>query len=623
MIDMGRNINLLEIRKELDRATKAKDASLAWALMFELWSNFPGPASASIILTELNALKDLDEKVGAKPFNVCLLRSFTAEPIIPTFKAASSLAHIKLNVNLGQFNTYSQDILSPESLAYAPNTHCVILAVQTRDIAIDLWLGQGAIERERVKEVVNNFESLIDSFRSKSDAYLIVHNLQQPAWPSAGILDLASKDSQRDAICQINRGLISLAAKYQGVHILDYDALVARYGRANWSNESRWLSMRLPVAVENFHHLSDEWLKFIVPMSGRVAKALVVDLDNTLWGGVLGEDGADGILLDGEYPGAAYQALQQVLLDLSQRGVILAVCSKNDEAEAMKVLNSHPGMHLRPDNFSVLKINWEDKATNIRAIAQELNIGTDAIAFLDDNASERLWIRQSLPEVCVIDLSDDPMTYADTVRAAPVFERLKLSSEDKQRSRQYAELRQRKDLQARMGSLEDFYRSLNMQLDVFYATPSDVSRVAQLTQKTNQFNLTTQRYSDADISKFLDDTSFDIFASRVKDRFGDSGIISVAIVEIDGTKARLDTFLLSCRVIGKTIETAILSVIAKELEGRGIKLLISNYLATAKNSPASNFLPDHGFKENKNSMWQIELPASKLKVPEWIKTRKL
>ena len=183
-----------------------------------------------------------------------------------------------------------------------------------------------------------------------------------------------------------------------------------------------------------------------------------------------------------------------------------------------------------------MKINWEDKATNIRAIAQELNIGTDSIAFLDDNATERLWIRQSLPEVCVIELSDDPLSFADTVRAAPVFERLKLSSEDKQRSRQYAELRQRKDLRKLMGSLEDFYRSLNMQLDVFYATPSDVARVAQLTQKTNQFNLTTRRYSDADIFKFLDDTSFDIFADKTL-----RGIVDV-LEEI------IESFFLVCNI---------------------------------------------------------------------------
>jgi FkbH-like protein len=170
-----------------------------------------------------------------------------------------------------------------------------------------------------------------------------------------------------------------------------------------------------------------------------------------------------------------------------------------------------------------------------------------------------------------------------------------------------------------MASLEDFYRSLDMQLDVFSVTPADVARVAQLTQKTNQFNLTTRRYSEADISRFLDDPSFDVFAARVTDRFGDSGIIAVAIVETKDTKARLDTFLMSCRVIGKTIETGILSIIVDGLEAKGVTTLVGHFIASAKNSPASSFLADHGFKEDKDLGWQIELPAASLQVPDWFK----
>jgi FkbH-like protein len=619
MNDQSGTITLADIRKNIDQALGAKDTPLARALMAELWAAYPGPASAPLILSGFQALEDLGDDVAVSSLNVCVLRSFAVEPCVPILKAAALLGHIKLNVTLGEFNTYAQDILSPASPAYAPHMDCVILGVQTRDIAPDLWLGQGTPASERVADVIGRFASLIDTFRSHSDAYLLVHNLQQPAWAGAGILDVAAAQSQRNDICQINAGLVAAAAKHKGVHVLDYDALVARHGRANWSDESRWLIMRLPVAMENLHHLSDEWLKYLVPMSGRIAKALVVDLDNTLWGGVLGEDGSDGIQLDGEYPGAAYQAVQQVLLDLSRRGVILAVCSKNDEADALKVIESHPGMLLGPDSFSVLKINWQDKATNIQAIADELNIGTDAIAFLDDNPAERLWVRQSLPEVCVIELSDDALSFADALRWTPVFERLGLSSEDKQRSQQYAEQRQRKDLQGSMASLEDFYRSLDMKLDVFSVTPADVARVAQLTQKTNQFNLTTRRYSEADISRFLDDPSFDVFAARVTDRFGDSGIIAVAIVETKDTKARLDTFLMSCRVIGKTIETGILSTIADKLEAKGEITLVGHFIASAKNSPASSFLADHGFKEDKDLGWQIKLPAASLQVPDWFK----
>lgn len=621
MSDRIRTITLANMRQNIELALNAKDASLARALTAELWAAYPGPASAPIVLSTFKSLRGLGNEVETNKLNLCVLRSFAVEPSIPILKAAALLGNIELNLTLGGFNTYAQDILSPESLVYDQHLGCVILCVQTRDIAPDLWVGQADSPDEMVVDVIGSFESLINTFRSRSDAYLLVHNLQQPAWASAGVLDDASEESQRNAIRQINSGLVKAAAKHKDVHVLDYDALVARHGRANWSDESRWLTMRLPVAMDNLYHLSNEWLKYLSPISGKIAKVLVVDLDNTIWGGVLGEDGADGIQLDGEYPGAAYQAVQQVLLDFSRRGIILAVCSKNDEADVLKVFDSHPGMLIGLESFSVLKINWQDKATNIQAVADELNIGTDAIAFLDDSATERLWVRQSMPEVCVIELTDDPMTFADTLRRAPVFERLGLSSEDKQRSRQYAEQRQRNALQGSMTSLEDFYWSLDMHLDVFSVMPADVVRVAQLTQKTNQFNLTTRRYNEADVFRLLDDPLFEIFAARVNDRFGDSGIIAVAIVEVNDTQARLDTFLMSCRVIGKTIETGILSIIADSLVTKGVTRLVGHYIASEKNSPASSFFVDHGFKNNKERGWQIELPEAAPKMPDWIKAK--
>ena len=616
MIDKTGMKTVADIRKNIDQAIEAGDTALARAFMVELWSTHPGPAVAPLVLSGLQGVKG--DGVQATTMNVAILRSFSVEPVIPILKAAGLLAHLEINATIGEFNTYAQDILTPDSPAYAADTDVVILAVLTRDIAPDLWAPQGTIEGARVSDVIANFEGLINAFRSRSDAYLVIHNLEQPAWATDGILDTQSGQSQRQAICQINAGLADVAAKHKGVYVLDYDGLVSRHGRMRWCDESRWLTMRLPVAMENMHHLADEWLKFLVPLSGRVAKALIVDLDNTLWGGVLGEDGADGIQLDGEYPGAAFQAVQQVLLDLSRRGIILGICSKNDEADALKVLESHPGMLVRPEDFAIFKINWQDKATNIKAIAAELNIGTDAIAFLDDNAAERLWVRQSLPEVSVIELSDDPLTYADTLRAAPVFERLGLSGEDKQRNRHYAEQRQRDDLQGSVASLEDFYRSLDMKLDVFSVTAADIQRVAQLTQKTNQFSLTTKRYSEADIARYMDDPFFEVFAARVTDRFGDSGIIAVAIVEVGDESARLDTFLMSCRVIGRTVETAILSVIAGKLKDRGVAKFIGNFIPSAKNSPARDFLADHGFNKDVDGSWSIKLPAAALQVPDWI-----
>lgn len=608
-----------DIRTKLDQALAAKEGGLAKALMAELWALHPGPATAPLILSGFKALSENGIGVSNKPLRLSILRSFSVEPVIPLLKAAALLGHIDLDVKVGEFNTYAQEILSPEGQDYDPKTDVVILAVQTRDIAPDFWQGE-KIDQSRIRQIISEFTNLIEAFRSRSDAYLIVHNLQQPPWAADGVLDAQSAQSQRNCISEINSGLVQAAANCRDVHILDYDSLVSRLGRDNWSDESRWLTMRLPIAMENLRHLADEWLKFITPISSRIAKALIVDLDNTLWGGVLGEEGVEGLQLDGEYPGAAFQAVQRVLLDLSRRGIILGICSKNDEEAALRAMKDHPGMILKPENFSALRINWQDKATNLKSIAEELNIGTDAIAFLDDNPAERLLVRQSLPEVSVIELSDDPLTYAEALRAAPVFERLRVSSEDKERSRHYAEQRQRNTLQASVTSLEEFYQSLEMKLDVFPVGPADIARVAQLTQKTNQFNLTTRRYSETDIARFIEAPDQRVLAARVTDRFGDSGIIAVIIIETKESSARLDTFLMSCRVIGRTVETAILAIIAEQLHDTGASTLMGEFIPTEKNTPARNFLAEHGFRADKDDKLVLHLPAPTLQVPAWVKT---
>ncbi len=611
--------SLIDIRKDFERALAIKDTFLARALLAELWSSYPGPASAPVLLSGYKAIEGFEDNPESRPLNVCILRSFTVEPSVPLLEAAALVNSIKLNVTLGGFNAYAQEILSSKSLVYKSEIDVAFIVTQTRDIAPDIWSGECELLSERVEEIIKRFESLINAFRSNSNAYLILHNLEQPAWTSQGNLDIGSQFSQRDAINRINIGLVEVAEKNEGVHILDYDSLVSRHGRASWSDESRWLTMRMPLGIDNLCHLVDEWLKFIVPVSGRIAKAVVVDLDNTLWGGVLGEEGIKGIHLDCDYPGGAFQEVQRALLDLYNRGILLAVCSKNDETEALAVIEKHPGMVLKKKNFAAFKINWLDKATNIKAIARELNIGCDSIAFLDDNAAERLWVRKSLPDVSVIDLKDDPSTYARSLRHSPVFERLTLSNEDKQRGRIYSDQKQRDDLLDNTASLEDFYWSLDMKLDVFLATSDDVARVAQLTQKTNQFNLTTRRYSESEIDELINNPSFEVFAARVADRFGDNGIISVVIVETIETTARLDTFLMSCRVIGKTVETGILSIVADRLGSKGAKILIGQFIASGKNFPAKEFFADHGFKKNKNLDWSIKLPSTFLNVPEWFK----
>jgi FkbH-like protein len=389
-----------------------------------------------------------------------------------------------------------------------------------------------------------------------------------------------------------------------------------------WHDEHKWLTVRLPIKADCLMYLAQEWLRFIHPLAGKVCKALVMDLDNTLWGGVIGEDGLAGIQVGLDYPGAAYAAVQRVILDLYQRGIILAVCSKNNPADAMEALEHHPEMLLRPHHFASMRINWQDKAQNLREIAAELNIGIEALAFLDDNPAERHWVRSELPEVTVIDLPNDPMDYSQALRDAPVFERLSLSAEDRERGRYYAEQRQRTELESSAVSLEDFYRSLQMEVEIASVTPQTLNRTAQLTQKTNQFNLTTRRYTEQQLTEMTASPEWQVRSLRVRDRFGDNGLVGVAITHCIGEVCEIDTLLLSCRVIGRTVETALLANLAQEARNQGMLSLQGWYLPTKKNVPAKDVYRSHGFKlikeVDQDTLWEFDLSTGRINCPEWL-----
>ena len=614
------------LRIAIDEAIASGDTANARALLTRLWQQHSSTAVAGFVTARFERLH---ASLASSRTRVALLRSYTLEPVIPLLRAAAYVNGLDLDVQLGDFNTYAQEILNPQSQLYRFAPEIVLLAVQTRDIAPELWHTFADLSSSNiadvVERVVENFRSWIQAFRFHSQAHLVIHALELPISLANGVFDTQQTLGQAAAIRDINLALVQTAREYTGVYILDYDALVARHGREAWYDERKWLTMRMPIRAEHLSTLANEWLRFIHPLSGRVCKALVVDLDNTLWGGVVGEDGINGIKIGADYSGAAYQSLQRTLLDLYHRGIILAVCSKNNAADALEALEQHPQMLIRPHHFAALRINWNDKAQNLREIAAELNIGLDSLAFLDDNHVERELIRSHLPEVNVIELPDDPTKYAQTLRNCPVFERLALSSEDRERSRYYAEQRQRSQLEQHASSLEDFLRSLQIVVQVALATPETIGRAAQLTQKTNQFNLTTRRYSEQQIAALSADPTWRIYTVRVLDRFGDNGLTGVVIIHLQNDVCEIDTLLLSCRVIGRTVETALLATIATHAGAAGARYLIGTFIATKKNAPAREFYPSHGFvctQERENeTVWEYDLTQGSITIPEWIDCR--
>jgi FkbH-like protein len=612
------------LRPEVDRLIAEGKPLAAASLLAELWARESTASTASFVVSRFEQFRS---KLNLVPYRVAVLRSYTVEPIVPLVRAAAFCAGLDLTIHLSDFNTHVQEILDASSPLYRFTPDAVILAVQTRDVAPDLWrdfadLDAAGVHRA-VDRVVADFNSWISNFRNRSNAHVIVHNLEQPVAPSQGLLDAQLEASQAAAIQKINQELRRIAAANTGVYLLDYDALVARHGRKRWHDERKWLTVRLPIAAENLNLLAAEWLRFLHPLSGKIAKGCVVDLDNTLWGGVIGEDGMAGIKLGSEYPGAAFRDLQRVLLDLHQRGILLAICSKNNRDDAMEAIEKHPGMLLKPEHFAAVRINWTDKAQNLREIAHELNIGVDALAFVDDNRIERQQVRSQLPEVYVIELPADPMQFAPVLRQSPLFERLALSAEDRQRGAMYQEQREREQLEQSVTSREDFYRSLQQEVEIAPVSKATLARVAQLTNKTNQFNLTTRRYTEQQIWEMAALPNCGCFSLGVRDRFGDNGLVGVAITRQSGDVCEIDSFLLSCRVIGRTVETAFLSFLAEHARQRGARRLEGWFLPTKKNAPAKEFYPSHGFTLAKDdetgTLWSLDLSRQPLSCPEWVK----
>lgn len=557
----------------------------------------------------------LAERTALRPCRLAILRSFTVEPLVTMLQAGALVEGIDLDVHVSGFNTYAQDILNPASELYRSQPDAVLLAVLSRDLGPALT--DATAPAEAAVPIAATLGDLVASFRRNSHAPLLIQGLETPA------IDEGRRAPARlPGVAVVNQRLAELAHTQPAVHWLDYQALIERHGVAGWNDERNWVASRLPLANASLIHLAHAWLRFVVPIAGRSCKALVTDLDNTLWGGVVGEEGPSGVVCAADGPGQPFHALQQAMLELRERGIVLAIASQNNPEEAMAALRQHPGMVLRPQHFSAMRIDWQDKAANVRSIAEELDIGLDSVAFVDDDPMQLERVRTELPEVHVIELPADPERYAQTIRDDPVFARLALSSEDVARARYYAEQQARRQFQEQLPSLEDFYRSLEQHVVITRLDPATAQRAAQLTQKTNQFNLTTKRYTTPQILDLATRADWRIYTLSVGDRFGDSGLTGLAIVHDHDGACEIDTLLLSCRIIGRTIETALLAFLIERARRRGSTEVRGRFVRTARNGIVEDLYRKHGFvlrgEQGDASEWTIDPARAQLACPSWI-----
>jgi len=414
-----------------------------------------------------------------------------------------------------------------------------------------------------------------------------------------------------------NADIRLLAETYKNIHILDAARLAWRGGGEAVRDRRGLYAFDTPFTNAFLTTVAREIAAYIALTQGKIRKCLVLDLDNTVWGGIVGEVGVTGIQLGPDYPGLAFKEFQRAIAQYADRGLLLAVNSRNNRADVDPVWAEHPHMILKPEHFAAIQINWNNKADNLRAIAQELNIGLDSLIFFDDDAANRALVRQVLPEVLVPEFSVPPEDYIQVLHSLPELNYLQLTEEDKQKAAQYTQERARQAVRQQAGSFADYLAELRITITMNCNNPDQIPRIAQLTGKTNQCNVTTRRYSEADIAGFM--ATGRVWAAQVADAFGDYGLTVVAItVPEDNACVRLDSFLMSCRVMGRSVEVACLDYLAKFLYSTGAKILKAEFIPTAKNQPAQDLFTQFGFTpmDEQNHWFALDLEQYLAAYPE-------
>jgi len=534
---------------------------------------------------------------GLRPLKLGILGDGTQDLIAPAL-AGSALRHgLALEITTGNYGSMVQQAIDPASPVRAAAPDFVLIAPDYRMLGLaQAQLGAGAAETA-VDAALATLKTVAAQLAASVSGGILVQNLVPPIEPLFGSYDAVLAGSVASMVASLNAKLAAWAASRE-IILIDTARAASWVGLDIWTDAARWHAAKLPMALDAVPLYADIVARTLAAATIGPKKCLVLDLDNTLWGGVIGDDGVEGIALgQGSGAGEAFVAIQRMALELRSRGIVLAVCSKNEQAAALLPFTQHPEMLLKTADIAVFQANWTDKATNLRAIATALNIGVDALVFLDDNPVERGQVRRELPMVGVPELPDDPALYPRMLQCAGYFDTIAFLDEDRARADNYAADAARKAvvLEAGGSDMGAYLASLDMVCDLRAFDPVGRARISQLVNKSNQYNLTTRRYTEAEIAVIEADASKFTLQIRLADRFGDNGMISVIIFDKAANEWTADTWLMSCRVLGRRVEDAALATIATAARAAGAKRLIGHYLPTAKNAMVANHYERLGF----------------------------
>jgi FkbH-like protein len=538
--------------------------------------------------------RKLEHKKPAK-LRLAILGGYSLYPLHELIEHLCETENFPVELWKGDYDNYIAEIMDEGSALYAFAPEIVFLLPSERRC---VYTGKLTDPRElpeaEAQRTVEELLELARKLNQKTGAEIIMSNFIPPARHDPGTYRTRAFGSDWSFRKYVNLQLGLHAPPW--LRICDFEYLAYRTGALASRDERGWFESKQPCSPSLMVEVAREVTHLIGALKRATKKVLVLDLDNTLWGGVIGDDGLEGIELGDTSPrGEAFKAFQKYIASLKERGVLLAVCSKNEYAKSIEPFEKHPEMALRMEDIVSFKANWDSKADNIRTMAAELNLGLDSFVFVDDNPAEIEIVRQFAPEVTTILLGPDPADYVGQLQDCRLFEPRTITAEDAERTSQYRSDAQRKELQASVTDMDSYLESLAMEAVISEFTPVDVPRLSQLINKSNQFNLTTRRRSEAEVIAVMNDPGHIGYSVRLKDRFGDHGLISIVIGKRNGSTLHIDTWIMSCRVLKRQVEEEVLNELARLARARGCARLEGVYLPTAKNEMVRDFYPRMGF----------------------------
>jgi FkbH-like protein len=604
-----------------DRTAGTTDTLAALRVATDPWAPFPHQAALARRLKKI-----LPEIPKLRPLRIALLGNGTLNHFAETLIFWLALEGFRAEIYLAPYGAFRQEILDPHSALYAFKPDVVWLFTTARDInASQVDCGAAASACEAVAAaVISEWRNLWQRLRACASVLILQNNLEAPAVRVFGHYDGAVPWSRANLIRRINLGLAD-AAREDNVSLFDLDHAASVFGLRRWHEDRHWYQSKQPFAPDAFGLVAFQAARFLGAMKGAAKKCLVLDLDNTLWGGVVGDDGLAGIRLGDDPEGEAFVAFQEYLKTLLARGILLAVCSKNEETVAQEPFLNHPAMRLRLQDIVVFRANWKSKVDNLRDIATCLNIGLDTLVFVDDNPVERELVRSVLPEVVVPEMPADPAEYVAVLAAGHYFEAPSLSAEDIARTRLYKENAEREAASSASTDVASFLRDLDMEADSGPADAFRLPRMAQLLARTNQFHLTTTRHSEAELQVLAADARGWVRWVSLRDRFGEHGIVSVVVLRPKEEELVIDTWAMSCRVFSRGLEELVFLEMVRAARNLGARRLIGRYCPTPKNRPVADLFQRLGFSrdgvENEASRWLLDLSDAVPKFSPFIRWR--